>query len=86
MARTTKKKQTITRTKKTASKAFGPNSVRDALWENIQSVQEGRLAAKDANSISASARVICQNSKLQLDAAKLMGKVNKSTLKKIGVM
>jgi len=59
------------------------NNLRNLLWDNLNALREGKIKADDANAMATQSREICRIVKLQLDAAKLSGKLTKTEAKKI---
>ena len=64
-------------------KALTAKNLQESLWEVHQALRAGETTPKIVNSMAKQVTEICRVQKLQLEAAKLSGKLTKTEAKKL---
>jgi len=77
-------RKSVTKTIKAPKmKELTAENLKQDLWETLQSIKSGDVGAREANAIARQSTEICRIQKVQLEAAKLMGKMTKVDAKKL---
>jgi len=63
--------------------ALTAKNLQESLWETHRALREKKIDPKTANSMAKQVTEICRIQKLQLEAAKLSGKLTKTEAKKL---
>ena len=74
----------MTKRKKKQAELSAAN-LKQVLWETMLAVRDGKMKTQEANAIAKQGREIANITKIQLEAAKFVGKASKKDLKKLMV-